>query len=244
MPSIFSRSRTNSSPNKNQTTPNKNSNTLDEFGRVISRVQSRAGPIAAGSGSLPLGKKQDSLRPPVPPKDLRLRTFSTARANSSQSVVDLVSPNEIPDGTFLPLCFDRPTEDNGVKDLDYGYLSHERHIVLGLEQVARLTDVVAAELGTRGGLTTPFIFSSLATDISTSAVKRLISTFVETCKLPNSVDIERKWREEARFSGPHELGMCLRWGLARVVRIVGGQDIRGLIPWEQYVEFRDSEAGP
>jgi Domain of unknown function (DUF1708) len=45
------------------------------------------------------------------------------------------------------------------------------------------------------------------------------------------------------FAGPYELGMCLRWGLARVVRAIGGQDVRGLIAWDQYVQFRDSEAG-
>ena len=39
---------------------------------------------------------------------------------------------------------------------DYGYLSYQRHVILGLEEVARLVDVVGDELGTCG-LTTRYI---------------------------------------------------------------------------------------
>jgi len=59
---------------------------------------------------------------------------------------------------------------------------------------------------------------------------------------PNSA-ADRKWREEAQFSGPHELGMMLRWGLARIIRIHGGQETRGIIAWEHYLRWRESEAG-
>ncbi|KAF5343677.1 hypothetical protein D9758_014682 [Tetrapyrgos nigripes] len=72
-------------------------------------------------------------------------------------------------------------------------------------------------------------------------------------------EADKKWREEARFAGMHELGMCLRWGLARVVRIQTyssgepttpspgeggnlGTELRGLIPWEHYTHWRDQEA--
>ena len=51
---------------------------------------------------------------------------------------------------------------------DYGYLSYERHVVLGLDEVDRLVRIVTDELGTRG-LTTPFLFSSLASTLTPPA---------------------------------------------------------------------------
>ncbi|KAJ6546225.1 hypothetical protein DFH09DRAFT_1281959 [Mycena vulgaris] len=38
---------------------------------------------------------------------------------------------------------------------------------------------------------------------------------------------EARWAEEARFAGTHELGMCLRWGLSRVLRVEGGRRCGG-----------------
>ena len=225
MPSLFSRSRTTSTPSKKHpTTPP----VFDEFGRVNSRGSRSDSPTKKDKK-----KTQDDKH--------RARTLSSPK--SDQDIGDLVA--HIPDGSFLPLSLDRPHDESGEEktlEHDYGYLSYERHVVLGLDDVARLVDVIAVELGTRG-LTTPFIFSTLALDISSSAIKRLIRAFLDTCANPSSREAEHRWREEARFAGPHELGMCIRWGLARVVRVVGGQAVRGLVSWEHYVEFRDSEAG-
>ncbi|KAG5645311.1 hypothetical protein DXG03_006500 [Asterophora parasitica] len=152
-------------------------------------------------------------------------------------------PPPVPDGSFLPLTLDRPRPHaDSAPAPDYGYLSHERHVVLGLDHAARLVTVLADELQSRGGITTPFIFSSSALDISAPAIKRLVRTFLDTCAHPTDRTSESKWRDEARFAGHHELGMCLRWALARVIRSVGGHDVRGLISWDRYVEFRDSEA--
>ncbi|KAG6336201.1 hypothetical protein ID866_2878 [Astraeus odoratus] len=239
MPSLFSRSRTTSTPGRKS-----NSSTLaategsdyanathDEFGRVKSRE--------SGHGISLMGKK-DKEKKKAPDAKSRKRTISSPRPEGD--VANLVG--QIPDGSFLPLNLDRPRDESGeVKTLehDYGYLSYERHVILGLEEVARLVDVVANELTSRC-LTTPFIFSALALDISSSAIKRLIRAFLDTCTHPSSPEKEYRWREEARFAGPHELGMCIRWGLARVVRVVGGQAVRGLVSWEHYTEFRDSEA--
>jgi len=236
MPSLFSRSRTNSTPNKNYNNGQGVGNGFDEFGRVFSR-QSGRGVTIATKGARDRDRRRDKER------DKRLRTLGSPRDRSDFDPEDVLS--QIPDGSFLPLNLDPPWDSSTgdrPKQHDYGYLSYERHVILGLEQVARLVDVVADELGTRG-LTTPFIFSTLAMDISAPAIKRLIQTFLQTCANPSSDDAERRWREEARFSGPHELGTCLRWGLARVVRIVGGQEVRGLISWDHYIDFRDSEAG-
>jgi hypothetical protein len=251
MPSIFSRSRTNSNPSKHlisngepRVSPNPAHGTFDqEFGRVASRQSSRG---AVTLGAKGVKDKDKDRRAREKDKDKRNRTLSSPRERPDYDPEDFLS--QIPDGSFLPLNLDRPWDDSQAhpvghtKQQDYGYLSYERHVILGLEQVARLVDVVADELGTRG-LTTPFIFSTLAMDISAPAIKRLIQTFLQTCANPSSDDAERRWREEARFSGPHELGTCLRWGLARVVRIVGGQEVRGLLSWDHYLDFRDSEAG-
>ena len=147
------------------------------------------------------------------------------------------------DGSFLPLSLERRPSEPKHRPNDYGFLSYERHVVLTPEQLARLVQVVVEELSSRGGITTPFIFSTTALDVSYSSIRRLLRAFLDTCDMRSADKAEAKWRDEARFAGLHELGMCLRWGLARVVRIHRGQEVRGLIPWEQYIRFRDSEAG-
>ena len=241
MPSLFSRSRTNASQKKDQNVQ-QGPVGYDEFGRVgLSRPKSNT----VGNPDHGVKSPKDKDRKRGQEKDKRLRTLSTPKGDRHDFAQD-DGFYQIPDGSFLPLNLERPWTDpemhEPLKQTDYGYLSFERHVILGLEQVARLVDVVADEIGTRG-LTTPFIFSTLAMDISAPAIKRLITAFLRTCANPSSDDAERYWREEARFSGPHELGTCLRWALARVVRIVGGQEVRGLISWDHYLDFRDSEAG-
>lgn len=234
MPSIFSRSRLNSTPSKKSNQPSLLSpnSTLDEFGRI----HSNASASTSKKSSKKYAKEQEKAR---------IRTLSTLTTPESDP--------QIPDGTFLPINLDPPPPPQRISltlppkptveaPADYGYLSYSRHIVLGLPQLSRLVSVVCDELSTRGGLTTPFIFSSLALDISASAIKRLISTFLDTCRGGGDA-AERKWRDEAKFAGMHELGMFLRWALARVVRYSNGVEVRGLVPLERYFEFRDSEAG-
>jgi Domain of unknown function (DUF1708) len=129
------------------------------------------------------------------------------------------------------------------REQDYGYLSVHRHVVLGLDEVARLVQTITDELGTRG-LTTPFLlFSSLALDVNSSGVRRLVQTFLRTCVSFPVPDTERTWREEARFAAPPELAMSLRWGLARVLRVCTGNAVRGLISWDTYVEWCEAEVG-
>ncbi|CCM00227.1 uncharacterized protein FIBRA_02255 [Fibroporia radiculosa] len=226
MPSIFSRSRTNSTPKRPTDSP------FDEFGRITSRGSAR-GLTASPQSTSKKEKRKDS------------KEKSRSKASPTEYDVPEIA---IPDGTFLPLNFDPPrvevtgeSNEPRTSNNDYGHLSYGRHVVLGLEQVARLVDVVGNELGMRG-LTTPFIFSTLALDVSANAVRRLIQAFLRTCSKPSN-EADWQWREEARLAGPHELGMCLRWGLARVVRIMGGQEVRGLVAYESYLEWRDAEAG-
>lgn len=238
MPSLFSRSRTTSTPNKKQSLSSLSDPpaTLDEFGRVSSKLSA----ISIRSPS------------PAPQKDKKKAKESEKRLKthgSSRDRLEYDDPPSLPDGAFLSLNLERPPNQSGTDEKpsqDYGYLSYERHVVLGVEQAARLVIVVSDELGARGGITTPFIFSTTALDISSTAIKRLIRAFLNTCTNINgqaAAEAETKWRDEARFAGPYELGMCLRWGLARVVRFVGGHDVRGLISWDHYLEFRDSETG-
>lgn len=174
---------------------------------------------------------------------LRRRFTVTSPKGASGQVRVPSTVAQVPDGGFLPLNLDHRRKGTNDDDAQhgYGYLSFERHVVLGINELAMLVEVVADELASRF-LTTPFIFSALALDISSSTINQLISTFLDTCADPSSKEAEHRWLQEARFAGANELGMCLRWGLARVVRVAGGQAMRGLISWEHYTDFRDKEA--
>ncbi|OSD02337.1 hypothetical protein PYCCODRAFT_1425435 [Trametes coccinea BRFM310] len=228
MPSLFSRARTTSTPTKKSAF---DLSVQDEFGRINSRGSARQAVQQHLVTAKKAGKKDGK---------------GTAKGRSSTGDDDQ-QEYVPPDGTFLPLSLEKPRYESHDESRpephpahDYGYLSYGRHVILGLEEVARLVDVVGEELGTRG-LTTPFIFSTLALDVSATAVKRLIQTFLNTCTKPSS-EADRQWRQEARLAGPHELGMTLRWGLARVVRWVGRQQVRGLVSYDAYCQWRDSEA--
>ena len=218
MPSLFSRARTTSTSKQLQT-----ANGTDEFGRAPTPLRSKS------SFTTPTKKDKKD-------KSARSRTLSTPDPDSQE-----YSP-EIPDGSFLPLSLNPPRFDSQGREItqDYGYLSYKRQVVLGLEDIGRLVDVASQEICARG-LTTPFIFSALALDVSASATMRLIEAFLQTCSSRHP-SVDQKWREEAQFASPHELGMCLRWGLARAVRIVGGLEVRGLLNYESYIEWRDCES--
>lgn len=219
MPSLFSRARTTSTSKPSQT-----ANDTDEFGRPPTPLRPKS------SFTTPTKKDKKD-------KSARSRIISSPDLDAHEYFP------EIADGSFLPLNLNTLRFDSQEREItqDYGYLSYKRHVVLGLEEITRLVDVVSQELGARC-LTTPFIFSALALDVSASATTRLIETFLQTCKSRHP-SLDQKWREEAQFAGPHELGMCLRWGLARAVRVVGGLEVRGLLNYESYIEWRDSESG-
>jgi Domain of unknown function (DUF1708) len=209
-------SRSTSSLNKGGLSPNGS----DEFGRVKGRRSFNSLGTAA--------------------KDKREKLDRSSIRKSTTGDV----PQNTPDGAFLLLNLEPPSVSQAREQEhpghNYGYLSYKRHVILGIAEVARLVQVLTDELSSRG-LTTPFLFSSLALDVFAPAVNRLIDTFLHTCHAPNSQSVDSKWREEARFAEPHELGICLRWGLARVVRVVGGKQVRGLLSYESYVQWRDTE---
>ncbi|ESK90800.1 hypothetical protein Moror_4037 [Moniliophthora roreri MCA 2997] len=279
MPSIFSRSRTGSTPY-----PSSPDSPLgpDEFGRAPSR-QSTKGSILGGSATKKERKKAAKEQAAAV---ARIRTMSgvqqSQRGDSMYSLSPVGGDIEggdpifqyggvfVQEGAFLPTILEKPTFDTGTElnrslnssvssaystvssisstasvptTMDHGYLAYQRHVVLSPENVARLVEVVCEELGTRGGITTPFIFSTLALDISPTRIKRLIDSFLATCPTGRggTDEADRRWREEAKFSGMHELGMVLRWGLARLVRVCNGQEMRGFISWELYTQWREEE---
>ncbi|KAF9264991.1 hypothetical protein L218DRAFT_1023055 [Marasmius fiardii PR-910] len=298
MPSIFSRSRTASTPYPQS--PDSPLDVPDEFGRVSSRQSNHKGSSGGGGlfgGSTKTAKKEKKKVAAKEAQLARLRTMSGV-ASPVQGLGSPVDAGEsfsgeggvfeyagvfVQEGAFLPTILDKPSLDssNGASHgldrsfnssysstfststnssslssvsnvtMDFPYLSYQRHVVLSIEAVSRLVEVVCEELGTRGGITTPFIFSTLALDISPVRIRRLIDTFLTTCAYSQSYGkektiaekevAEKKWREEARFAGLHELGMTLRWALARVVRVSGGQECRGFLSYEWYAQWRDEE---
>ncbi|EJD38165.1 hypothetical protein AURDEDRAFT_116601 [Auricularia subglabra TFB-10046 SS5] len=217
MPSIFSRSKSSSAASHAVS-----NGRADEFGRVDSRGSATAA-------------KKDSKKLPA-----RLRTFSTPTEPTDYSKDEPVLP---PDGSFLPLSLSPPDHgDHSEPLLDYGYLFYEKEIVLGVEDVARLVQVVGAEIALRG-LTTPLLFSTLALDVSLPFIKRIISAFLRTCPyVAASAEAKARWLDEARVASPHDLAMTLRWALARIVRIERAQESRGLLSMEYYSRWRAAES--
>ena len=65
----------------------------------------------------------------------------------------------------------------------------------------------------------------LALDVNSSRVRRLIQTVLRTCVSFPAPHTEHTWHEEARFAAPAEIPMCLRWCLARVLRVSRGNAV-------------------
>ena len=143
MPSIFARARTTSTKNTTKAGLDVGDAGADEFGRV----QSRHAP------------------PPTPNKDRKAKDDKRVRAQSTtdrrraasaaaystaggETSFDGDGAMQLEDG-YLPTQLVGPPEDGHQT---YGYLSHESHVILGLEDVTRLVEVVADELGARGVL--------------------------------------------------------------------------------------------
>ncbi|KAJ1304068.1 hypothetical protein OPQ81_008475 [Rhizoctonia solani] len=231
MHSLFSRARTTSqTKRKDADVPS------DEFGRVS-------------------GQRSDT--PPVPPKKdkkdkdkRRQRTTSTPKDNRPSF---LRSPSPEPEpvpalpplqaGGFLPRYISSAPTSADREDparTPYGYLSTEKDVILSLEDVQRLLSVLGEELTLRC-LSTPLLFSSQALKLSAPRVKNLIRSFLGTCSEPISRQAEARFREEARFAGPHEVAMTIRWGLARIVRIVNGAETHGIMDFDVYRAWRMNE---
>ncbi|KAF8827363.1 hypothetical protein HHX47_DHR4000133 [Lentinula edodes] len=122
---------------------------------------------------------------------------------------------------------------HGATGNAYGYLSSYPTLVLSLPDLRELVQLISEHLDVE----TPFVFSNggstvsqggrgvpLAIDLDAGRVKRLIDKYVEylTSKSGRNTNLRKSgdhiagFDDEARFAGPHELEILLRWGLARV----------------------------
>ncbi|KAJ7076969.1 hypothetical protein B0H15DRAFT_862667 [Mycena belliarum] len=240
MPSIFSRARTASTPSKSKHKPPLTvsppslpvaSNSLrspprgptptDEFGRTRSSSLGVAGGGVASAAASDSGYGAVGFLPTTLPADLAI-PFSGFN-------------------TPAPSAAGQPPPPPPSPRAAYGLLSPARDAVLGLPDAARLVGRVCAALS-RSGPATPFVFSALALDVRRGGVVRLVHAFLATCKEGAGAGAEEKWAEEAQFAGPHELAMCLRWGLSRVVRVEGGREVRGLLSWAWYERWKSEES--
>ncbi|KAH8829276.1 hypothetical protein DL96DRAFT_1597474, partial [Flagelloscypha sp. PMI_526] len=263
MPSIFSRSRTAS-------TPTPSGGPAGEFGALTSPIRS--------STALSSKKKKDKKDKGV--GDEAQKQFAAGvygsyyNASSAGPDPDVLPP--LPDGSFLPTTIIPVTRQSlygtpapnpllvadSKKEISYGFLSYRAHIVLSPASLLRAVTVLYEELVQRGGLTTPFIFNSSHLELSgvgkgLSRLKRCIDTFTETLRFEPTAGksesererslrekAENDWRDELRITGMQELGVLLRWTLARPVRIShrAGGEVRGLIDWDRYDAWRNREA--
>ncbi|KAJ7840132.1 hypothetical protein B0H13DRAFT_2366402 [Mycena leptocephala] len=230
MPSLFSRARTASTPSKSKhkpPPPTLSTNPLLAFSSALT-----GSPTCRRRGSKCPGRSRLRRRLPTTiPADPHTPWASSPSApplglSSSTSSNSSKDPHQLFGGPIQPRAA-------------YGLLSPAGDAVLGLADAARLVGTVCAELE-RTGVATPFVFSALALDVRRAGVVRLVNAFLATCldsspsngHAPgNTSAAESKWAEEARFVGPHELGMCLRWGLSCVVRVEGGREVKGLWSW-------------
>lgn len=267
MPSIFSRARTASTPTPG---PAQSQTQASEFGVVSSPTRATThipkknkkekkekdeGPSAQrqfasgvhGSYYSPASPPTDpDVLPPLPDGSFLTTTIEPP---SRQTLYAAPPPN--------PLLVQETQ-----KDTSYGFLAHKSYIVLSPASLLRAVSVLYEELVQRGGLTTPFIFNSSHLEITgvgkgLSRVKRCIDTFTETLRFEGGEakgegdrertlreKFEREWRDELRISGMPELGVVLRWTLARPIRIShrAGGEVRGLIDWDRYDAWRNREA--
>ncbi|KAF9518517.1 hypothetical protein BS47DRAFT_1379808 [Hydnum rufescens UP504] len=168
-------------------------------------------------------------------------------AAGSRTATTLLPPSKekgaplpaLPDGSFLPLLIPRKKQSTLH---EYGYIGSENEVFLGLEEVTRLVDVVSRALSSRG-VTTPFLFSTQALDVSSSHVRSLVRSFLATCDPSSS----SRW-SNARTNPPHAIADAkwreehvLKWGLARLARVTSGFELRGFLDFSDYLAWRIQE---
>ncbi|KIL59332.1 hypothetical protein M378DRAFT_14859, partial [Amanita muscaria Koide BX008] len=132
MPSLFSRSRTNSTPKKSSTflSPSEYVNSFlpDEFGRVSSRSSSHD---VANTSPTSLSKKDKKKAAKDRPQTIG--NFKSHPPDPARPSTTTPTP-QYAEGAFLPLNLE-PPRNRETKLLDYGFLSYERHVILAPEQL-------------------------------------------------------------------------------------------------------------
>lgn len=111
------------------------------------------------------------------------------------------------------------------------------------------------------GLTTSYLFSSAAPDLSASKTKRFIRCYITSLRNP----FDTSHAMNLSVGSPHELGWFLRWALSRLVRIIRIEEPvpskgpgkgkgrvvktvkeygrRGMVDMREYVMWREKERG-
>ena len=169
MPSIFTRARTTSSKNLPKPPPEARAHatspipgsgygatTTDEFGRVRSRGAGAASPQHQHHPHFQLNTNTNTPR-----RDVRSRADSSFDNNNSTDYGALMQEGFLPTGLGLaggaegaedPLVepSGHPMQKQSQPSQMYGYLGYATNVVLGVEDVTRLVEVVADELGRRG----------------------------------------------------------------------------------------------
>ncbi|KAG8932809.1 hypothetical protein FRC00_014108 [Tulasnella sp. 408] len=226
MVSLFGRSRT-SSKNTSALPAGPSKSGYDEFGR---------GQSGEGAGGQWLTAPDEGK---AGGGGSRKRTLSAPGPPHLPSAYGDLPPVPHHQEAFVPLHIP-PKKESDSQERDYGYLSAENEVILSLEDVQRLVRVVGDEILSRA-VTTPLLFSSQALDVSANRVRSLVRSFLGSCQRPSAPTGDAKWREDAKLAGPHELGMVLRWGLARLMRVVNGVYVRGMLEWDVYVQWKSDE---
>jgi hypothetical protein len=154
MSKLFGRTKSAATLGKGPHVSNGALSDTDDFGRVKS-IPFKRGKTEVGSGLQ--RTRQRTLSNP--------NLHNLARNNIETYYDRPETPKDLPilpDGLFLTtnLSLQGPTADDLQHYLhghlaedpkhEYGYLATDSHVVLGLDEVVRLVDVVADELGHRG----------------------------------------------------------------------------------------------
>ena len=159
MSKLFGRTKSAATLGKGPHVSNGALSDTDDFGRVKS-IPFKRGKTEVGSGLQ--RTRQRTLSNP--------NLHNLARNNIETYYDRPETPKDLPilpDGLFLTtnLAGEGPTAPGYPDDLhqylhghqftedlmhEYGYLATDRHVVLGLDEVVRLVDLVADELGQRG----------------------------------------------------------------------------------------------
>lgn len=174
MPSLFTRSRTSSNSNVNINNNNSNNNNnngktaghyhttqgllsppvagTDEFGRVPSRssikgITAALGGSSTGNSNSNSGGKTKGKKEKKEEKRERERKEKVKGSEEGEGE----EGGNVDDG-FLPTSLGRVVVGQGLQGLEqqYGYLSYQKQVVLGIEDVTTLVSAVADELGDRG----------------------------------------------------------------------------------------------
>ncbi|PLW23908.1 hypothetical protein PCASD_13481 [Puccinia coronata f. sp. avenae] len=166
--------------------------------------------------------------------------------NKSRNLRNKLSPNHLSsDSTPPPAALDElarpvnssqlfsnnPPHDNhsdSELQLIYGYIGLYTEVEIDLLTTARAVNLVAQELKSRA-LETPLLFSTHALDISTEGTHSLIRRFVHD---------QNAFAHDLIMHSPHNLAAFLKWLLARCVN---GRGAHGILTWEQYASWRESE---